>query len=39
VTFNHYFIKYYFPIFQRFILKLYFYYFMQAKPLGLIKIF
>jgi hypothetical protein len=38
-NFKPYFIKYYSPIFKRFILKLYFYYFMQAKPLGLTKVF
>jgi hypothetical protein len=36
---NHYFINYYFTILERFEFKLYFYYFMQAKPLGSIKIF
>jgi hypothetical protein len=30
--------NYYFTILERFEFKLYFYYFMQAKPLGLIEI-
>jgi hypothetical protein len=30
---NHYFINYYFTILERIDFKLYFYYFMQAKPL------
>jgi hypothetical protein len=37
VFLNHYFINYYFTILERTEFKLYFYYFMQAKPLGLIK--
>jgi hypothetical protein len=32
VVFNCYFINYYFTILERFEFKLYFYYFMQAKP-------
>jgi hypothetical protein len=33
VFLNHYFINYYFTILERIDFKLYFYYFMQAKPL------
>jgi hypothetical protein len=39
VFLNHYFINNYFTILERIEFKLYFYYFMQAKPLGLIEIF
>jgi hypothetical protein len=39
VVFNYYFINYYFTILERIEFKLYFYYFMQAKPLGITKVF
>jgi hypothetical protein len=39
VLLNNYFINYYFIILERIKFKLFFYYFMQAKPLGLIEIF